>query len=220
MLFLSLQKLFSFLRYSIFWLVFLVIYRKGLIKKIRINFKFYDDALWLTNSCNTNIAQYFKISDFVLMLAWSNFLLCAFVTMIYCTSTELLLNLVAPLDSALSSLDFEKISIFWTSRFQSVSIVFDSLSVSPNCISHIRFKWSFFWAWENRYMVHGFDSISITQFPAMIFSVSLEASLSRVALELCFTSLWLSILLLSTLMRQLTYNVGITSLVPIFGLDI
>ena len=30
-------------------------------------------------------------------------------------------------------------------------------------------------------MVHDFDSISISQFPAMIFSVSAEGSLNRVA---------------------------------------
>ena len=33
-------------------------------------------------------------------------------------------------------------------------------------------------------MVHGFDSISITQFPAMIFSFSAEGSLNRVALHI------------------------------------
>ena len=88
--------------------------------------------------------------------------------MIYWTSTEVLLNLVAPLDSAVPSLDFEQINVFWTSGFDSVSIVFNSLSVSRcllNCIPCIRFKCSFIWPWENQYMVHGFDSISITQFP-------------------------------------------------------
>ena len=42
-----------------------------------------------------------------LMFACNNFLFRAFVTMIYWTSTEVLLNLVSPLDSAMPSLDFE-----------------------------------------------------------------------------------------------------------------
>ena len=65
-----------------------------------------------------------------LVFPCNNFLFCAFVTMIHWTSTEVLLNLVAPLDSAVPSLDFEQINVFWTSDFDSVSIVFDSLSVS------------------------------------------------------------------------------------------
>ena len=64
------------------------------------------------------------------MFDCNNFLFRAFVTMIYWTSTEVLLNLVAPLDSAVPSLDFEQINIFLTSGFDSISIVFDSLSVS------------------------------------------------------------------------------------------
>ena len=47
-----------------------------------------------------------------LMFACINFLFHAFVTMIYWTSTEVLLNLVAPLDSAVPSLYFEQINIF------------------------------------------------------------------------------------------------------------
>ena len=100
-------------------------------------------------------------------------------------STEVLLNLVAPMDSAVPFFDFEQINVFWTSGFDSVSIVFDSLSVSRSlplkCISHIWLACYFFWPWENQYMVHGFDSISIAQFPAMICSVSAEGSLNRVA---------------------------------------
>ena len=45
--------------------------------------------------------------DFFLMFVCNNFLFRAFVTMIYWISTEVLLNLVAPLGSAVSSLDFE-----------------------------------------------------------------------------------------------------------------
>ena len=67
---------------------------------------------------------------FFLIFACNNDLFPAFVTMIYWTSTEVLLNLVAPLDSAVPSFDFEQINVFLTSGFDSVSIVFDSLSVS------------------------------------------------------------------------------------------
>ena len=66
----------------------------------------------------------------ILMFACNNFPFRKFVTMMYWTSTEVLLNLVAPLDSTVTSLDFEQINIFWTSGFDSVSIVFDLLSVS------------------------------------------------------------------------------------------
>ena len=64
------------------------------------------------------------------MFACNNYLFRAFVTMIFYTSIEVLLNLVAPLDSAVPSFDFEQINAFLTSDFDSVSIVFDSLSVS------------------------------------------------------------------------------------------
>ena len=47
-----------------------------------------------------------------LMLACNNFPVRAFVTMIYWTSTEVLLNFVAPLDSTVPSLDFEQINAF------------------------------------------------------------------------------------------------------------
>ena len=73
----------------------------------------------------------FFMSDFLilfLMFACNNFPFRIFVTMIYWTSTEVLLNLNAPLDSAKPSLDFEQINVFLTSGFDSVSIVFDSLS--------------------------------------------------------------------------------------------
>ena len=64
------------------------------------------------------------------MFPCNNYLFRAFVTMIYWTSTEVLLNLVAPLDLAVPSFYFEQISVFGTSGFDSVSIVIDSLSVS------------------------------------------------------------------------------------------
>ena len=56
--------------------------------------------------------------------------ICTFVTIIYWTWTEVLLNLVALLDSAVPSLDFELINGFWTSGFDSVSIAFDSVCVT------------------------------------------------------------------------------------------
>ena len=65
-----------------------------------------------------------------LMFACNNYPFRAFVTMIYWTSTEVLLNLVAPLDLAVPSFDFQQINAFLTSGFDSVSIVFNSLSVS------------------------------------------------------------------------------------------
>ena len=47
------QKLFSFSRYLSFCLNLLVMY-----------FKFHDVTAWLTNNCNTNIAQYLEMSNF------------------------------------------------------------------------------------------------------------------------------------------------------------
>ena len=72
----------------------------------------------------------FFMSYLFLMFACNNYLFRAFVTMIYWTPTEVLLNLFAPLDSAVPFFDFEQIDVFLTSGFDSVSIVFDSLSVS------------------------------------------------------------------------------------------
>ena len=91
-----------------------------------------------------------------LVFAFNNFPFRAFVTMIYWTSTEVLLNLVAPVDSAVSFVD-------------SVLYLIHSVSaeVSLNCISRIRFRCCFFWPWQNPYIVHGFHSISIARFPTM-----------------------------------------------------
>ena len=58
-----------------------------------------------------------------------------------------------------------------------------SAEVSLNYNSRIRFRCSFFWQWDNQYMVHGFDSNSIAQFPVMICTVSAEGSLNCVDFE-------------------------------------
>ena len=63
--FISPQKVFTFPRYFSFGLDFLVMYRKILIKKIKVIVRFYDVTAWLTNSCNAHIAQYFEMPDFV-----------------------------------------------------------------------------------------------------------------------------------------------------------
>ena len=55
MLFISSQKLFSFSRYSSFCLDFLFMYRNG-----KVDFKFYDVTVWLTNNGNEHIAQYLE----------------------------------------------------------------------------------------------------------------------------------------------------------------
>ena len=57
MLFISSQKLFSFSRYLSFCHDFWSFWKNGLIRKI-LNFKIHDVTTWLTNNCNTYIAQY------------------------------------------------------------------------------------------------------------------------------------------------------------------
>ena len=64
------------------------------------------------------------------MFACNNYPFRAFITMIYWMSTAVLLNLVAPLDLAVPSFDFEQINVLLTSGFDSISIVFDFISVS------------------------------------------------------------------------------------------
>ena len=63
MLFISPRKLFLFSRYLSICLDFLVMHQKGLIKKIKVSFKFFDDTAWLKNNCNTLITQYFEMPD-------------------------------------------------------------------------------------------------------------------------------------------------------------
>ena len=124
------QKLLSFWRYLSFCLDFLVMYRKGLIKKIKVNFKFYDVTVWLRKVVIYILPNISRCLILFLMYACNSFPFLAFVTMIYWTSTEVLLNLVTPLDSGVPSLDFEQSNVFWTSVFDSFSIVFDLLSVN------------------------------------------------------------------------------------------
>ena len=116
-----------------------------------------------------------------LVFACNNFSFRAFATMIYWTSTEVLLNLVSPLQLCLfltlsKSMFFELPILIPLVLYLICSV---SAEVSLNCISRIRFKYSFF-CLESQYMIHGFDSISIIQFPAMICSFSVEGSLNRV----------------------------------------
>ena len=65
-----------------------------------------------------------------LMFVCNNYPFCAFVTMIHWTLKEVLLNLVAPLDSVVPSFNFELINVFLTSGFDSAGIKLDLLSVS------------------------------------------------------------------------------------------
>ena len=41
-----------------FFLDFLLMYKKRLVLKDKVNFEIDDDTAWLTNNCNTHIAQY------------------------------------------------------------------------------------------------------------------------------------------------------------------
>ena len=147
MLFVSPQKLFSFLRYFSFCLDFLVMYRKGLIKKIKINFKFYDVTAWLTNNCNNILPNISRSLILFLMFACNNFPFRAFVTMIYRTSTEVLLILLlhwiqlCPLLTLSKSMFFELPVLIPLVLYLIRSV---SAEVSLNCISRIRFKCSFF----------------------------------------------------------------------------
>ena len=50
--------LFLFSRYINFCLDFLVMQKKRLDSKVKVNFKIFDVINWLTNKCNTHIVQY------------------------------------------------------------------------------------------------------------------------------------------------------------------
>ena len=70
-----------------------------------------------------------------LMFACNNYLFRAFVTMIYWTLAEVLLNVVTPLDSAVPFFDFKQINVFLTSGFDSISIVFVFLALDLSVLS-------------------------------------------------------------------------------------
>ena len=116
------------------YLQFLLLFYKGFIHKIILVSQFlpficisyplkvfkFDTGI-LRNSCAVPLLKTlsrlpqsiaFLCLILFLMFACNNFPFRAFVTMIYWTSTKALLNLVAPLDSAVSSLDFEQINVF------------------------------------------------------------------------------------------------------------
>ena len=212
-----------------------------------------------------NISRYLIL---FLMFACNNFPFCEFVTMVYWASIEVLLNLLAPLVSAVTSLDFEQINVFWASGFYPVSIVFNSFSVSKS-LSELYFLHSiylfllltlkelilgpwlgfhqhytvsrydmlsaesslkhvpdlirsfFFWIWVNHLclicvhllLVYHSHQFSHTRSD---FSRSLRVMISETKI---FFHLIL-VLLSSTLMKQLTCNVSIVSLIHIFDLEI
>ena len=58
MAFISSYKLFLLSRYLNFCLEFLIMQKKWLDQKNKVNFKIYDVTAWLTNNYNTYIAQY------------------------------------------------------------------------------------------------------------------------------------------------------------------
>ena len=122
---------------------------KRLDWKDKVNFKFYDVTAWLTNKCNTHMPNISRCLILFLMFACSNFSFRAFVTMIYWKSTEVLLNLVTPLDlpSLALSMFFELPALIPLVLYLIRSVL---AAVYLNCISRFRFKCSFFWPWENQ----------------------------------------------------------------------
>ena len=166
MLLISPQNLFSFSRYLSFCLDFLVMYRKGLIKKIKVNFKFYDVTAWLTNNCYTHIALYFEITDFV-----SHVCLQQFSVSRICNNGLLDFNRSVAESCCSTGFSCAFSWLLSKSMFFELPVLIPlelylirsvSAEVCLNCISRVQFKCSFFWPWENQYMFHGFDSISIT----------------------------------------------------------
>ena len=112
----------------------LFIYFSYLLKVFRF------DTGVLRDSCTVLLLKTLnRLPQIVAFYAWFPF--CAFVTMICWTSTGVFLNLVRPSDSAVLSLDFEQIKIFWALGFDSVSILFDLLSVSRS-IPELYFSYS------------------------------------------------------------------------------
>ena len=125
------------------------------------------------------------------MSSSNHFPFCAFVTITYWTSTKVLPNLVAPLDSAVPSPDFDQ-SMFFELSLLIPLVFFLIRSVSAEsslyCISRTLFRCSFFWPWLNQYMIHLLYSISTAQFPAMICSVFIR----RLSKSCCWLNLAVS----------------------------
>ena len=93
----------------------------------------------------------------LLVFASNNFPFRTFVTMIYWPSTELCWILLFHWIQLCLLLTLRK-SIFFELPILIPLVLYLIRSmpaeVSLNCISRIRFKCSFFWPWENQYMVH------------------------------------------------------------------
>ena len=60
MLFYFILKALFVLKYFSFCLEFLIMYKKWLDEKPKVNFKIYDVKTWLINNYNTHVAQYLK----------------------------------------------------------------------------------------------------------------------------------------------------------------
>ena len=147
-----------------------------------------DSCVLLLKALSCDIVELLCLILFFLS-ACNNFPFPAFVTMICWTSIEVLLNLVAPLDSAMPSLDFEQIEIFWTSEFDSVSILFYSLNVTRT-IPQMQFPyliWVFFllnlsnsinglWLWFHEHW-------TFSSYGLLIFSRRLSKSWCSLALH-------------------------------------
>ena len=122
-----------------------------------------------------------------LMPACNHFPFRAFVTMICQTSIKVLLILAASLDSAVYSPEFEHNQSFFFETVVLILLVFYlirsvSAEGSLNCISRTWFDCSFFWAWVNQYMVHGFA------WYCTVSGYDLKGSLNRSSLDLAVSS--------------------------------
>ena len=118
-------------------------YRKSLIKKIKVYLKFYDVTAWLKNNCNIHIPNISKCLILFLMFACNNFPFHAFLTMDFnrsvgksCCSTGF--------SCAFSWLWTETMFFELPVLIPLVLYLIRSVSAenSLNCISRFRFKCS------------------------------------------------------------------------------
>ena len=132
-------------------------YRKGLIKKIKVNFKFYDITAWLTNNCKTHIAQYFEISDFA-----SHVCLQKFSVSCICNNDLLDFNRsVAESCFSISAVPFFSTSAVPVLILLVLYLIHSvSAEVSLNCISRIRFKFSL----HSSFIIIDFDKVADMQY--------------------------------------------------------